>query len=68
MNFSMSAIIASFVFGLAGVFVLYRGKAEGKFWNCVIGIVLMSYPIVVADDLMIWGIGVALLVAAWLTW
>ena len=66
LNLSMPAIIGGIVFGLAGVFVFYRGKNERRFWSMIIGLALMAYPVLIPNDLAVWVIGICLLAVAWI--
>lgn len=65
MSFSAGTIVAAFVLGLVGLFLLLYGKKTGHFWFIVIGIALNLVPFVIADPLTLWGVGIGLTALAW---
>lgn len=65
MNFSISSLLAGFLFGIIGLFVLKRGRANANFTQVMIGLALMIYPYFVNSDALNWGLGIALTFAAY---
>lgn len=61
MNFSLSALIAGFVFGVFGVYFIKDGKRQALVSLVLVGLALLVYPYFIENIYLIWGIGVALL-------
>ncbi len=64
-KFTASSIMAGIVFGAAGFYFFREGKKEGNFWNMILGIVMMVYPMLITGDILVWVVGVALFWVAW---
>ena len=64
-KFTASVLFASIVFGAAGFYFFREAKKSGNFWNMIIGITLMIYPILVTGDIMVWVAGCVLFYLAW---
>ena len=60
MNFSASALISGFIFGVIGMYVFKNAKSDGNLPNLLIGLALMLYPYFIESALLLWGIGFAL--------
>ncbi len=65
MDFSVSSLLAGFIYGVAGLYLLKLGRKSANFAHIAIGLVLMIYPYFVEGAFLIWGIGTALLIAAY---
>ncbi len=65
MNFSLSSITASFIFGVCGIYIFRHGKKRSHAPALLIGIALMVYPYFVENLFLLWGIGFGLLFAAY---
>ena len=65
MNFSISTLIAGTAFGLWGVFLLRRGRADGNVWFMFIAVAMLTYPYFISNAWVTWGIGAGLM---WLAW
>ena len=59
-DFTASALIAGFLFGLIGLAAFIYGRKEGNWKPVLIGILLMGYPYFVADSVWLFGIGTGL--------
>jgi hypothetical protein len=67
MDFSFSALMAGFVFGVFGLYLLRWGRKTAHTWHMIIGLALMIYPYFVSGPFLIWGTGAGLmLLAYWL--
>jgi len=66
MNFSFSALMAGFAFGVFGIYMLRSGRSSANFWHMLCGILLLVFPYFVSSALLTWGIGVALLGLAYI--
>ena len=64
-DFSLSTLMAGFVFGVFGFYMLKNARKSGNFWHMLIGLGLMIYPYFVSGSLVTWGIGVALMAFAY---
>ena len=64
-EFTVSTLIAGFLFGVLGVYLLRKGTREANGWSLVIGATLLVYPYTVSDPWLVWGIGIGL---TWLGW
>lgn len=65
MNFSPSALIAGFVFGVIGFYLFRNAKKNSSIPNIVIGIVLMTYPYLIQNDYLLWVLGFLLTLMAY---
>jgi hypothetical protein len=65
LDFSFSALMAGFIFGVIGFYLFRHGKKRVHYPWILIGLVLMIYPLFVSGDLMNWGIGLVLCGAAY---
>jgi hypothetical protein len=65
MDFSSPTLIPAFVFGLFGSALLVWGKNRGNLRHIAIALALFVYPYFFENLWMLWGIGTALLGAAW---
>lgn len=68
LNFSISSIFASLIFGTIGIIVFRRGKKESNFKLLFIGLGLMLYTYFTSGYLLDWGLGLALSFAAYYYW
>ncbi len=66
MNFS--ALIASLIFGIIGIWIFREGKRNGQFGLMVVGAGLMIYPYFVQGSYLTWGVGIAGCFLAKLIW
>ena len=67
MDFSFSSIMAGFIYGVFGVYLLKRGKSEAHVPHILIGLGLLLYTFFVTNVWLVWGIGaLGLLLAYWL--
>ncbi len=60
MQFSVSTLIAGFVFGIFGIFIFRDGKKESNFRRLMIGLVLLVYGFFVTNPWLAWGLGLFL--------
>jgi multisubunit Na+/H+ antiporter MnhE subunit len=60
-NFSISTLIAGFVFGIFGLFIFRQGKREANIRRIMLGISLMAYGYFVTNPWLNWMAGSALL-------
>ena len=65
MNFSFSGLMAGFVFGTLGFYLLRHGKKQAHTPFIVIGLALMIYPYFIENEFLLWGVGGALLFSAY---
>ena len=65
MNFSLSALAASFVFGIFGIYLFRHGKKHAHGPVIGIGLALMIYPYFIENTFLLWAIGIALLGVAY---
>lgn len=61
MNFSVSSLLAGFVFGVFGFWAVREGKNSGNFQQILLGIVMIVYTYFVDNMYLEWGLGAALL-------
>ncbi len=61
MNFSLSSLAASFVFGVFGLYFFRHGKKQGHIPSLLVGLILMIYPYFIENAILLWGIGFGLL-------
>ena len=59
-DFSFSAIMSAFIFGVVGFYLLKEGRKRTNFAWVWIGIGLMAYPMLVHGPLLDWGVGFGL--------
>ncbi|MBO9668549.1 MAG: hypothetical protein J7501_17255 [Bdellovibrio sp.] len=67
-SFSVSALIASLIFGIVGLWLFRHGRRESHIPNVIIGVGLMVYPYFVDGAKLTWGVGLALCGAAYYYW
>jgi hypothetical protein len=60
---SPGALFASLLFGAIGMGALVYAKKMSAFKPAILGVALMAYPYLVSDNLLLWGIGIALTIA-----
>jgi hypothetical protein len=65
LDFSVSSLLAGFIFGMCGFYLLKEGKKRTNFWFVGIGLGLMIYPYFVSGPWATWGIGIAGLALAY---
>jgi hypothetical protein len=65
MDFSVSSLMAGFIFGVCGFYLLKEGKKRSHPWFIGLGLALMIYPYFVSGPLATWGIGFAGLALAY---
>ena len=58
MNFNFSTLLASFIFGTFGFFLLKRGRSEAHIPHLILGLGLMIYPYFFDNEFLVWGLGV----------
>ena len=68
LDFSVSGLISSFIFGVIGLYLFKEGRKRTNFHVLIIGIVLMVYPYFTHGLLQDWGVGVVLCYAAYHFW
>ncbi len=61
MNFSLSALAASFVFGIFGIYIFNHGRKHAHGPVIGVGLALMIYPYFIENEILLWGIGIVLL-------
>lgn len=65
LNFSLSSLAASFIFGTFGIYLFRHGKKRAHGPVLAIGIALMIYPYFIENLFLLWAIGVGLLALAY---
>ena len=60
---SPGALFASLLFGAVGLGALVYARKTSAFKPAILGVALMAYPYFVSDNLLLWGIGLALTIA-----
>lgn len=65
MDFTFSNIMAGIVFGSFGLYVFKLGKQKSHAIPIVLGLTLMIYPYFISNEWINWGLGSALLFAAY---
>ena len=68
LSFSVSTLIASFIFGIVGLWLFREAKKRGQLANILIAIALMVYPMFVSSVWKTWAIGIGLCVGAYFLW
>ena len=58
-----TALLGSVLFGAVGLGAFMYGKRMVLYKPMVIGVILMAYPYFVSNNLLLWGIGIALTIA-----
>ena len=64
-DLTVSSIMAGFVFGVWGMFLIRQGRKEGNFWHGGLGCAMLVYPFFVTGPWLTWGIGCGLLYLAY---
>lgn len=67
-GFSVSTLVAGFIFGIVGFWLFRHGRKNSNIRNVIIGIVLMIYPYFVESAKLTWGIGFLLCGIAYYYW
>ena len=67
MMFSLPNLIAGFLFGGIGFVAFVYGKKLSRFQPMLIGVALMTYPYLVSNPWLLYGIGIALTAALYFT-
>lgn len=67
-SFSISSLIAGFIFGIIGLWIFNRGRKAPSVRFAIIGLLLMLYPYFVSGALLTWGVGLALCGYSYYTW
>lgn len=68
LDFSVSSLIAGFIFGVIGFWLFKQGKKNVNNPVVVIGMLLMIFPIFVSGAWANWGIGSGLCGLAYYFW
>lgn len=63
-NFSISTLIAGFIFGVIGMYMIKRAKSEAHVPYFIIGLVLLIYPYFIENVFLVWGLGAGLVFLA----
>jgi hypothetical protein len=64
-DFSYSALMSSFIFGVIGLYLFRAGKKMTNYVWMAIAVALMVYPMLVHGWFLDWGIGIALCAVAY---
>jgi multisubunit Na+/H+ antiporter MnhE subunit len=59
LDFSFGSLMAGFVFGVFGFYLLKEGRRQGHFWWLGLGLFLMIYPYFITNTWLLWLIGIA---------
>ena len=59
-GFSISALVASFIFGVIGFYAFINGKKEASWKRMILGVLLMGYPCFVPGAWATWLVGAGL--------
>ena len=59
-DFSFSGILASFIFGVIGLYMFRHGKKSSDMRLLIIGLTLMIYPYFTSGPVMDWVLGCGL--------
>lgn len=65
MDFSLSSLLAGFIYGVIGVYLIREARKSANIPNFCIGLTLLIYPYFVSSVYLIWGIGAALIFLAY---
>jgi hypothetical protein len=60
---SPGALFASLLFSAIGMGALVYAKKMSAFKPALLGVALMAYPYFLSDNLLLWGVGIALTIA-----
>jgi hypothetical protein len=60
---SPGVLFASLLFGAIGMGALVYARKISAFKPAILGVALMAYPYFVSDNLLLWGVGIALTIA-----
>lgn len=66
LDFSFSSLMAGFVFGVFGFYLIKEGRKQSHVWFILIGLFLMVYPYFISNTLLLWLIGCAGLALAYI--
>ena len=64
-GFSISTLIAGFIYGTIGVYIIKRARDTANIANFIIGIALLVYPFFISNAYAVWGIGAVLVAVAY---
>jgi hypothetical protein len=59
-HFTVSQILASFIFGVIGIYVFRHGKKTANWKVVFTAVALMIYPMFTSGWMMDWGVGIGL--------
>jgi len=65
-DLSFGSLMAGFVFGVFGVYLIKEGRRLSHAWFVILGLVLCVYPYFISNTFLLWAIGVACLWLAYL--
>ncbi len=65
MGFSVSTILAGFLFGVIGIWLIKEGRREGNLRWAAIGLILLIYPYFSPSPWVDWGFGLFLCAVAY---
>jgi hypothetical protein len=68
LDFSVSSLVAMFVFSVIGLYVFREGKRKVNYTLLFLGIGLMIYPYFTKAAWQDWGVGIALCIWAYMVW
>ncbi|MBX3021372.1 MAG: hypothetical protein KF799_06800 [Bdellovibrionales bacterium] len=64
-SFSLSALLAAFVFGVVGFYLFLHGRRRTNYWWVWTGVGLMIYPLFISGAWSSWATGGALCILAY---
>jgi hypothetical protein len=64
-DLSFGSLMAGFVFGVFGVYLIKEGRRLSNGWFAFFGLVLCVYPYFISNTLLLWAIGI---VCLWLAY
>ena len=65
MDFSISSLLAGFIFGIYGIYVFRYGKREASALKILIGLTLMLFPYFISNPWAVWPLGIGLIVVSY---
>ena len=60
MNFDLSSLAASFVYGTFGIYIFKHGRKQANGPIVALGVALMIYPYFFENPYLVWGVGAVL--------
>ncbi len=60
LDFSLSGLLAGFVFGIVGLYIFRHGKKTANYSLIFVSVLLMSYTVFTRDWWQHWGVGAVL--------